>query len=256
MKQLVGLLAMLLAAAAMADEPIPVDIIEHERVRLVILDVVVVDKDGRTVPGLAREDFELTTDGKVRPADTLDVSCPGGAVGEPRAVGNPAKRTPAAPATGRKIVLALDYQHLYGMQRTRVLEQARAMVERGADPADEIMVVALTGGLRLEQPFTSDHEAVRRTLRRMEYDLTLYTRDFEHLTETGFVESLHALFDVLGTLPGTKALVLYSAMRDIPLDVQFRELAASASAARCSIYPVDANGFMEPGATPPSIEPG
>lgn len=74
--------SLLVALAAIAQEPppaepIPLDMVERERVRLVILDVVVVDGDGRTVPGLGLDDFELIADGKPVTADTLDVNCPG-----------------------------------------------------------------------------------------------------------------------------------------------------------------------------------
>jgi hypothetical protein len=37
--------------------------------------------------------------------------------------------------------------------------------------------------------------------------------------------------------------VLFSAMQDVPLDLQFREIAAVASSSRCLLYPVDAVGL-------------
>jgi len=51
----------------------------------------------------------------------------------------------------------------------------------------------------------------------------------------------------LWSVPGPKAVMLYSGMTDVPLDLQFEELAAVASASRCSIYPVDAWGLRSPG---------
>ncbi len=54
------------------------------------------------------------------------------------------------------------------------------------------------------------------------------------------------LFDVLGTVPGPKAVVLFSGMKDVPLDTQFAQLAAVASTSRCSIYAVDPRGHYDP----------
>ena len=117
---------------------------------------------------------------------------------------------------------------------------------------DELMVAALTGGLRIEQPFTSDTDRVLESLKRMQYDISLWNGNFRHLNEYGFLDGMTTLLDVLGTVPGPKAVVLFSGMTDVPLDLQFQELAAVASNARCSLYPVDAAGLR----TATSLRPG
>jgi VWFA-related protein len=152
-----------------------------------------------------------------------------------------------APAGGRRIVVALDYQHLAQLRRVEVLEQARrTIIQDEMLPGEELMIVALNGGLRVEQPFTADREQVLRSLRRMQYDMSLWSPSFSHMSEEGFVGGMTALFDLLGTYPGHKAVVLFSEMTDVPLDSQFRAIAAQAAAARCSIYPVDATGLRPP----------
>ena len=143
---------------------------------------------------------------------------------------------------GQNVVLIVDEaQNL----RPEVLDQARLMVEHSAAPDDRIMVVALNGGLRVEQPFTSDHGRVLETLTRMEYDLTLWEPSFYHLNERVFFEPFEALLDVLSFEPGGKALVLFSDHpgRADTDDLFFADLAASAAASRCSIYPVEASGL-------------
>jgi hypothetical protein len=80
----------------------------------------------------------------------------------------------------------------------------------------------------------------------MEYDISLWKESFSHQTERGFLRGMTALFDVLGTVPGPKAVVMFSAMRDTPLDLEFAELAAIASTSRCSLYPVDTGGLTAP----------
>jgi len=221
-----------------------VDKVEIEKVRLLLLDVVVVDIQGRTVPDLGLEDFVVVSRRRERPIDTLDVDCPAGRAEDASGVRHPSRRdVPAAPQTGRKIVLALDYQHLWGTHTVDVLEQAKDMIEHGVTDDEEIMVVALTGGLRIEQPFTRDREKVVRTLHRMEYDVSLWNGNFTHMNESGWVDAMTTLLDVLGTVPGKKAVVLYSTMISAPLDLEFQEIAAIAGASRCSIYPVDASGL-------------
>jgi len=234
-------------APAPPTAPLASDTVERATVRLVILDVVVVDKQGRTVPELTVDDFEILARGKPVDVDTLDVACSNGATDEPDAVRWATKREPPRSTdSGRKIVLALDYLHLPFAHRVDALEQARAMIENGLAPEDRIMVAALTGGLRVEQPFTTSHDEVRKTLRRMEFDISLWKESFSHQTERGFLRGMTALFDVLGTVPGPKAVVMFSAMTDTPLDLEFTELAAIASNSRCSLYPVDTRGLTAP----------
>jgi hypothetical protein len=63
------------AAPAPDDPPRALDQVETATVRLVILDAVVVGPDGRPVPDLAREDFEVDAAGEPRAIDTFDVAC-------------------------------------------------------------------------------------------------------------------------------------------------------------------------------------
>jgi len=223
-------------------QPIEVDKLETARVRLIMLDVVVVDSKGRTVPGLTLEDFEVVAGGKAVDADTLDVDCTA-ALEDPGAVRHAAKReVPAPPEQGRKIVMAFDYLHLDRLQRAEVLDYAMESVKASA-PGDQILLAALNGGLRIELPFTDDHEEAWRGLRRMQRDITLWQPSFDHMNEMGWIGSVTTLFDVLETVPGPKAVVLYSGMGDVPLDLQFQEIAAHAAASRCSLYPVDVRGL-------------
>jgi VWFA-related protein len=245
------------APAEEPSEPIEVDREEATTVRLVILDVVVMDRQDRTVGDLTVDDFEVIThEGRV-PIDTLDVNCAEARVEEPKAARHPSKRDPVEAAdAGRRIALALDYLHLNPLQRTEVIERAMKMVEYGSASNDEYLVAALTGGLRVEQPFTVDHEKVLRMLHRMKYDISLWNGNFRHINETGFVEGLTMLLDVLGTVQGNKAVILFSSMGDVPLDTQFKEIAAVASASRCAIYPVDARGLQMTSRGTASIAPG
>jgi len=76
--------------------PIPSGLVENVEVKLVILDVQVLDRRGRPVPGLGRDDFDVWIDGgRPVPVATFDAAC------------SDAAEKPV-------VVLAFDYQHLVG----------------------------------------------------------------------------------------------------------------------------------------------
>lgn len=257
--------ALFAVAARGEDAPPQVDFRLEEKVdvRLVTIDVLVLDRDSNAVPGLAKADFELKVDGFPTPIDTLDESCDPGSIEEPRSkkFGDWSEGTDLPNAT-RRIVLAFDYLHL-GSKRsdqtrpgsgfennlvlTETLENLRSALAKKEARDEEIMLVALTGGIRVEQPFTRNRQEVLRSLERMEHDITLWNGNFAHLNELSLFRSLEALVTVLASprFPGSKAVVLFT-RGDGPgasYEPQFRSLSAIASQSRVGFYPVDARGL-------------
>ena len=225
--RLVLALALTFPTTRAADEAGPIldkGISEHVEVNLVILDVHVLDRKGNPVPGLTADDFELSVDRRDMPIASFDASC-------------------AERAEVPALVLAFDYQHLDEIQRGRALESARRALASPRADGGEIMAAALTGGLRVEQSFTLDQAQIPAALRRMQYDPSLFAGNFSHMSEDGFMRGMTSLFDVAATIPRPKAILLYSSMRDVPLDEQFRKLAAMAAASRSVVYPVDVRGL-------------
>ena len=222
------------------DRPVSTQETERVEVNLVILDTVVLDSRGNPVPDLTIDDFELVIDGKFVPVDTFDASC-----GHSMTEGDdPTLLTDAGTeAVDPKIVLAFDYLHLAPIERVEAIERMKAMVRSEGIDGYKLMVVALTGAVRVEQPLTDDREAVLASLDRMENDPTLAVPDFFHQNAFVFLRGLTGLFDLLGSKPGSKAVVLFSAMEDVPLEYQFEQIAAIAASSRCAIYPVDVRGL-------------
>jgi hypothetical protein len=133
------------------------------------------------------------------------------------------------------------------MYHTQSLREYQAMLAEKTEVRDEeLMVVALTGGLRVEQPFTRDRRAVAATLNRMENDVTLWNGNFGHLTELPLFAGLDALLTILHGVPGQKAVVLITAGAGPgnSYQLEFDRLAASASDAQVAIYPVDCRGLF------------
>jgi VWFA-related protein len=232
------------------DKPIDMGTTEKVEVRLVTVQVLVLDRKNRTVPGLTAEDFDVTVDGTPVPVDTLDVSCPLGMAEDPKAASASAVRqAPTAGPAERRIVLVFDYFHVNMSQETReeALTGAVRMVRSRAAPGDEIMVVAFANGVRIEQPFTKDHDEVLGTLARMRRDTTLYAGYYFHTTEHQLFGSLEGLLTVLATVPQPKALVLFTAGPGPGTgfyDLSYRKIAALASSAATVIYPVNTEGLV------------
>jgi len=232
--------------------------IEEVEVRLVTVDVVVLDESDRTVPGLVLGDFELTVDGRPVPVDTLDSRCAAEPIEDPRGRARAGKWTaiPVETDEPRRLVFALDYLHLPilpcpdmspgpCLKLTEVMEELKRIIPERMEDGEEIMIAALTGGLRIEQPFTTDPREVFRTLERMEYDITLRNGNFSHTTEYPLFRSLEALVEVPGSFPGPKNVVMFSGGSGpgTSYDRDFRTLASMANASRVSFYTVDCLGL-------------
>jgi len=228
--------------------PARTGVVEKVEVELVLLDVLVLDRKGRTVPDLTLDDFDLYVGG--RPVDivSLDVDCAAGARPDPRAgqtetaAEHPDGETPVG-----NIIHAFDYYHLD--LASRALEQARAAIRRHAAETYRQMIVAIGPGLRVEQPFTTDAAQLDRALERMERDPSLYAGNYARLTDRRFYDRLEALMDFLERIEGSKAVVLYSGPfvpDGFHHDPEFRRIASLAARARVSLYPVDSGGLRTP----------
>ena len=230
---------------------------EKVNVRLVTLDVVVFDRDDRTVPALVASDFELIVDGRRVGIDTFDAACPSGGLEAPRAGWT--DRWSEAPAGGdepRRVIFVFDYLHLTQVRssaRTAVrtpyfaIRQLARALRSLPEAREEIMIAVLDGGLRVEQPFTSDRARTLQTLSRMENDVTLYAGHFDHPSEYPLFTGLNALVDVVDTIPGSKAAVIFTGGHGpgMDYDAEYRALGNHASLARVAFYPVDCSGLRE-----------
>ena len=205
----VALSCALLGPAGLAQEPLETDVTEDVRVNLVMVEVLVMDGQRRTVAGLTKDDFTLTVQGREMRIDVFDVTCPDGALDDPVAVEQGERREPIAPGVARKIVLVFDYYHLGNtIQRTDRLREARASMILDKQPDDSVMIASLADGVRIEQRFTTDTAALVATLERMEYDASLYGREFGTITPRAFFDNLATVLDLANTFEGTKAVIL------------------------------------------------
>ena len=152
---------------------------------LVVVNVVVRDKDGTLVRGLKRDEFVVLEDGKPQSVTSFDfeeienASLPSmetttvlGAIGQPaKAAADPAAPAEARPIVDMKdrrlIVLFYDLGSMEPEDVARAVQSGRDYVEKKISPADILAVVSLTTSLTVDQDFTADREALLAALNRL-----------------------------------------------------------------------------------------
>lgn len=216
---------------------------------LVVVNVVVRDKDGMLVRDLTRNDFVVTEDGKPQtvtsfnfqeieraPMPSMETQTVLGAIAQPATASTGA---PAAPAEARSlidmkdrrlIVLFYDLGAMETEDVARAVQSGREYVERKMAPADIIAVVSLTTALAVDQDFTTDREALLAALNRLspvEGSPAAASTDAETAPDTGnsFVaddtefnifntdrrlDALRAIADVLAGIEQKKSIIYFS----------------------------------------------
>ncbi len=153
------------------------DILEVE---VVNVDVFVTDKQGRPVPNLSPEDFEVLEDGQ--PVEVTNFRYIGDEV-RTRVVPAPTPETPEAeppaevlveedpePVAEREpfhLILYVDHAFLRSTNRHRVLRDLRQLA-RNVDPETRILVASHARSLKIDLPFTTDTSRVTDALNAME----------------------------------------------------------------------------------------
>jgi VWFA-related protein len=219
-------------------------LVEEVKVKLVMIDVLVTNKKGETVPDLKKEDFELKIGGVVQEIDTFDLHCPIGASPDPKEIATmrqlkESPRWSPTPDVPRRVVFVFDYYTIDVPDRQRLLDAAQYMIQSWKPDNEEIMVAALADGLRVEQRFTKNTKQIQRTLRRMEVDETLWPRTFGTGSGRIWFEDLAVLMDVLGAYDGPKAVVFFSngLGHGATKDLWFDMVSERATIGRSAFYP-------------------
>jgi len=170
----------LAAAAQQAQQPSsPPPPQDDEVVRvdseLVLTSVTVVDKQGKFVEGLGREQFELRVDGKPVPASFVErVSA--GSVRERALTAPRAGETAAAPPRaesgadrGRVIVFFVDDMHLSSESLQRTRKVISDFVENDMGLGDQVAIASATGSVGFLQQFADNKAVLRAALARLSH---------------------------------------------------------------------------------------
>ncbi len=160
---------------------------------LVLVNVVVRDKQGKPVTGLKAEDFTLLEEGKPQKISSFDfenldttplIAGSGPASGPTQQSStetSPAQAAkPAAPMISRKdaedalsnkrvIVLFFDLSSMSPDETQRAVDSARNYIDKKMTAADMISIISLASSLRLDQDFTADRARLLRVLKRFSH---------------------------------------------------------------------------------------
>ncbi len=160
----IRLLLISLAAAVAAAVPVRPQLPELEEtveVRVVNVDVVVTDADGRLVRGLEREDFRLWVNGRPASIDYFS------AIENRRPVDASPGAAPAYTDSAPFLAIAYDGRALQPPQARAAVEELRSQLDRLLASSRAVMVVRQGARLVVEQPFTRDRQLVDEALDRL-----------------------------------------------------------------------------------------
>jgi len=144
----------------------PATFTESIEVRVVNVDVVVLDSKGRPVPGLSRQDFELLVDGQPVEISNFaayeEVAAADGGDLTLRTPGSPVEKTPANPlraAPTASWIVYIDQFNLEIPRRNEVLRETRDFLASSLRSGDRTMVATFDGrSLKVLSPLSADRQ--------------------------------------------------------------------------------------------------
>jgi len=256
---------------------------------LVLVNVVVRDKDGNLVRGLAKDDFQLFEDGKPQTiadfgfedVDAIalaaqDQPAVSGAAAVPAPPVLPDPQTPDEMRNRRLVILFFDFTAMDPEQIDRSVDAARRYVDKQMTPGDLVAVVSLASSLRLDLDLTANKARILRVLSSYSSGqgqgfeagaegsaeggaetsgaFTPDDTDYNTFNTDRKLLALESLMETLGGIQQKKSIVYFSngvSREGIDNQSALRATTAMAIKTNCSIYPVDIRGLA---ALPPGGE--
>ncbi|MFV2071578.1 MAG: VWA domain-containing protein [Thermoanaerobaculales bacterium] len=229
---------LLVAVVVTAQETPPTDrvFIDSVRVDVVNVEVFVVDRQGRPVYGLEREDFQLLVKG--RPMEISNFYAPrppAEALAKPETAALEAVKASPPP---RHIVVFVDHTNLLPARRRQVVASLRTLIEERLAQGDRVMIAAYDARVEILSNFGDDpgvhaaaletidhtgastsetHTEFNRILRCMEVscnepeliwdDVNFYARQLRHRSRI-MLAHLGTVIDSMAGLPGRRSLLI------------------------------------------------
>lgn len=181
MKTLASLLALVLAAGSMPAQHTPTF---YSNTNIVIVNVKVLDRNGRPIENLGKDDFEVFEDGKLQKLQSVDLQklnqTPLPAVSqqlqtrveEPKGY-NPEREKAAAQNTlkskfqdRRLMVMLFDFSSMQPAEQIRAKEAAVKFLRSQMTASDEVSIMTYGAELKTVQDFTADRDQLIATVER------------------------------------------------------------------------------------------
>ncbi|MGB6716250.1 MAG: VWA domain-containing protein [Candidatus Acidiferrales bacterium] len=258
----------------------------HTASNFVRIDVEVNDRSGKPITGLKPSQFSLTDNGKPQKitnfsyADIEKVETAGAENAKPIVVPVDSDEPVASEAVSdairdrRLIVLFFDLTSMETDDLIRAHDSALKFIRKQMTPADLVAVVTFSSRLSVLANFTNDHAVLEKAVAQIvpgvssdlaspldaaaqngevsvqEYTGAAYTPDeteFNVFNTDQKLAAVEGLADVLGALPGRKAMVEFTGGVTQTGEENRAELRAATDAANradVSIYSIDARGLF------------
>ena len=247
------LLFCVLLTAAAQDKPAPPpqnqkpsddDDVVRITTNLVQVDAVVT-KDGKVVPNLTAEDFEIYEDGKKQTITSFAYisNVPTSTVAEPRTNEKSTEVAPAPPPRlnrddpRRIVALVVDDLGLSAESIHHVRSELRKFIAEELQPNDLVAVMRTSGELGALQQFTNDKRLLNRAVERLRWNIcsrvgtSIMPRLDQNISPFELSEfscggnsydrtlrALRFILDAMAQLPGRKSMVLLS--DSFPMETQ------------------------------------
>jgi VWFA-related protein len=225
---------------------------------LVQIDAVVT-KDGKPVPNLKAEDFEIYEDGRRQEITSFAF------ISNMTATERSGERSPAPDKTEanlppgpvkrdvprRTIAVVVDDLGLSFESMSNVRRQLRKFVTEQLEPNDLVAIIRTSGEIGTLQQFTNDKRLLTRAVDHLRWNpcsrmgVTVFPRYGQALTgfdwescnpfDDGTKRALHFILDALAKLPGRKSMIFMS--DDMPIRRE-EEQAADSSVSVGSTVPI------------------
>ena len=253
---------------------------------LVRIDVEVTDRSGASIKGLRADQFTVTDNGKPQKissfvyADIEAIEQAGNEDQKPITIPvDPPAPLPEEAVTNavrdrRLLVLFFDMTSMENDDLLRAHDAAQKFIDKQMTPADLVSVVTYGNRLSVWADFTNDRKVLAKAIARLipgvssgladnlyaaaqngEYDVQEYTGAAYTADETEFnvfntdqkLAAVEGLANVLGSIPGRKAIVQFTGGITQTGEENRTELRAATDAANLadvSIYSIDARGLF------------
>lgn len=147
--------------------------VERVEVNVVNVEVFVVDRQGRRVTGLTKDDFEILQDGE--PVEITNFFAVAreewmGRRAEEAAEDGGTELTPPSELPEEQqlnLVVYVDHFNIHPQNRKRALDDLEGFLEDRMYLGDRVMLMGYDGQLQVVQPFTRDWSQVREGLRKL-----------------------------------------------------------------------------------------
>ncbi len=152
-----------------ASQPKKIDMIEKERVRMILVDVVVEDPLGNRVSDLSKNDFHLFIDGMEKPISTFDEHCKKELIkkDEPQQAKADVIEEEVEP---RYIIFYFDGAHLSVGGRFESVKATEKFINESMEDNDNVMIAVYANRLHVPQHFTKDKQKLLEALRHVKGD--------------------------------------------------------------------------------------